>query len=126
MRGWKAHFKQYAPTGSRIICTPAPTGTDEDWIALDSSGSGAEWLQQNGYTEDGNPEFYTGNDNGSFRSFRLGDLNVITTPSKEFFDLFVSATSLAKRLNLTEKADRIALFQIALYGVRAVDLEVSQ
>ena len=80
-------------------------------------------MQQDGFTQDGSPEFYTGNDNGGFRSFRKGDMNIITTESMEFFDRFMTATALAKRFNLLEKADRIALFQAVLYGVDADALE---
>ncbi|WP_181950862.1 hypothetical protein [Aurantiacibacter spongiae] len=74
-------------------------------------------MSEQGFTQDGSPEFYTGNDNGGFRSWRRGDLNIVTTTSSEFYDRFETATELAKRFNLLDKADRIALFQAVLYGV---------
>lgn len=112
----------YYQVGSRVTCDPAPTDTDEDWLVLTCGLDSAE-MQAAGFTQDGSPQFYTGNDNGGFRSWRRGDLNIITTESPEFFWKFVTATDLAKRFNLLAKADRIALFQAVLYGVRSENLE---
>lgn len=115
------------PIGSRVTCDPAPAGTDEDWLLLIGTGrdhDAAAALRAAGFEQDGNPQFYTGSDAGSFRSWRLGDLNVVTTPDTDFFDRFMTATHLAKRFNLIDKADRIALFQAVLYGVRAERLEM--
>lgn len=47
-----------------------------------------------------------------------GDVNLIVTQDNKFYDRFMAATSVAKRLNLLDKADRIALFQAVLYGNR--------
>lgn len=110
------------PTGSRVICDPAPIDTDEDWVALVGADPCAR-MAEAGFKQDGSPEFYTGNDNGGFRSWRKGDLNIITTESKEFFYLFETATLLAKRFNLRQKSDRIALFQAVLYSVRWENLQ---
>lgn len=112
------------PVGSRVTCSPAPVDTDEDYLCLvpDEDGASAH-LEAMGFTQDGMPEFYTGNDAGGFRSFRRGDVNVVTTNSQGFFNQFMTATELAKRFNLLEKADRIALFQAVLYGVDAYNLE---
>lgn len=111
-----------SPIGSRVSCNPPPVDTDEDWLVLTRSDA-ADQLRAAGFTQDGNPDFYTGNDKGSFRSWRRGDVNVVTTPHLEFYDRFITATMLAKRFNLLEKADRIALFQAVLYGVRWHNLE---
>jgi hypothetical protein len=43
--------------------------------------------------------------------------NLIVTDDLEWHRRFVAATSIAKRLNLMAKADRIALFQAVLYGM---------
>lgn len=110
------------PVGSRVTCSPPPSDTDEDWLAL-VSGDPKDALIQAGFTQDGSPECYTGNDAGGFRSWRRGDINIVTTESVEFFDLFMTATYLAKRFNLLIKNDRIALFQAVLYGVRTPNLE---
>lgn len=111
-----------APVGSRITCNPSPVDTDEDWLVLVHDNP-EEAMQAAGFDQDGSPEFYTGNDNGGFRSWRLGDVNVITTQEVEFYDRFMTATMLAKRFNLMHKGDRIALFQAVLYAVRAPNLE---
>ena len=113
-----------APTGSRYICEPPPKDTDEDWILLTWEDPTSEMVE-GGFSQDGSPGFYTGNDNGGFRSWRNGDLNLVTTQDEDFYKRFVSATEIAKRLNLTEKADRIALFQCCLYGVADHHLEKS-
>lgn len=111
-----------AAVGSRITCNPPPQNTDEDWLALCFEDPKPA-LEAAGFVQDGNPEFYTGNDDGGFRSWRLGDVNVITTESPEFYEKFLAATHLAKRFNLLQKNDRIALFQAVLYGVNWYNLE---
>lgn len=104
------------PVGSRITCTPAPTTTDEDWLMLtDSNPAGV--LKSLGFVQDRGPGFYTGNDDGQFRSWRRGEMNIITTPDSQFYERFLTATHLATRFNLLDKQDRIALFQAVLYGV---------
>ena len=110
------------PVGSRVTCDPPPTNTDEDWLCL-MAGDPTERMGAAGFKQDGSPEFYTGNDNGGFRSWRKGDLNIVTTESQEFFDRFETATHLAKRFNLLIKSDRIALFQAVLYGVHWHNVE---
>lgn len=112
------HIYTIAETGSRVICSPPPTDTDEDYIVLTGKQLvTASNLKADGWTQDGQPEFYTNNDNGGFRSYRKGNINVITTQDTKFYNLFLAATYFAARLNLTIKADRIALFQLVLYGV---------
>lgn len=110
------------PVGSRVTCDPAPTDTDEDWLVLVREVP-IERLQEAGFGQEGSPEFYTGNDAGGFRSWRKGEINLITTQSEEFYRLFLTATYLAKRFNLLRKQDRIALFQAILYGVEVHNLE---
>jgi hypothetical protein len=119
---WRSLCHDWFPTGSRYICNPPPMDTDEDFCALVPASADMKAL---GFRQDGSPDFYTGNDNGGFRSWRRGSLNVITTEDVDFFKMFKAATALAKHLNLTEKRDRIALFQAVLYGVKAEDLEIS-
>lgn len=115
----------FRPVGSRVTCDPAPKDTDEDWLVLIPGQSFLDRLTAEGFSQDGMPEFYTGNDAGGFRSYRKGDVNIITTESDAFFDLFLAATELARRFNLLSKADRIALFQAVLYGVKADNLEAA-
>jgi hypothetical protein len=121
-RDWMKSVFRWSRTGSRIICTPPHLDTDEDFIALEKKDTG-EMLRGFGFKQDGNPQFYTGNDNGSFRSFRRGVENVITTPSMVFYEKFCAATAFAKRLNIQRKSDRIALFQLVLYDVSIDDME---
>ena len=114
----------FSPTGSRVICDPAPSDTDEDFIAFVACDEAAQSaLVDLGYVLEGSPEFYTGNDVGGFRSFRKGDVNLITTPDENFYQKFQMATELAARFNLLDKGDRIALFQAILYDVNISELE---
>jgi hypothetical protein len=111
--------------GSRVTCSPPPVDTDEDWLMLIDSNPAAG-LKAMGFTQDGSPQFYTGSDAGSFRSWRRGDLNIVTTPDRIFYGRFLTATHLAQRFNLLDKQDRIALFQAILYGVDVRNLEQSR
>ena len=101
-------------TGSRIICNPAPSNTDEDWIVLVKRDLDRglkdilrwqDWYADSGYL----PE---PNDPEAFLSFRKGNLNLIFTNKPEYYLKFCAATLLAKELNLTEKEDRLNLFRI--------------
>ena len=119
---WANRNWHMLPVGSRVTCNPKPFDTDEDWLILDDCDV-LEKLQSFGFISEGDPQFYTGNDNGSFRSLRLANYNAIVTPDMKFFNLFMTATELAKRFNLLEKNDRIALFQAVLYGVTVSNLK---
>lgn len=120
-----ANFHRLMPVGSRATCNPAPVDTDEDWL-LFTYADMADSLRTAGFSQDGSPQFYTGNDAGGFRSWRLGNLNVVTTQDEDFFWRFATATDLARRFNLLAKADRIALFQVVLYGVRTENLAMPE
>lgn len=110
-----------APTGSRVICNPPVTDTDEDWVLLVE-----KWRMQKFEkaleTYDDEAVFESEDYGGlkHFESIRLnlptGELNLIVTHDREFFDKFVAATSVAKRLNLLKRDDRVALFSAVLYG----------
>ena len=115
--------KKIYPTGSRVICDPAPTDTDEDFIVLVDGEDFFDLIQElcaNKYelggsdvtpSEDFAPNVWEG-----FQSYKKGEINLIVTCSEEFFGKFVGATIVAKSLNLLDKSDRIALFQKILYG----------
>jgi hypothetical protein len=109
-------------TGSRVICNPAPTDTDQDYVVLVKPGlfwEVIESLADNGYDVGGSQVFditeETPRDDESFLSWKRGDVNYIVTESKTLFDDFVHATNIAKKLNLLDKQQRIDLFQIILY-----------
>ena len=116
------HRLVFTPVGSRVTCDPAPTDTDEDYLVCGNDSIG-EYLKSIGFKAEGHPKFYTGNNNGNFQSYRRDEINIIVTPDADFYDLFKSATELAKRFNLLEKSDRIALFQAVLYGVQSHNLQ---
>ncbi len=129
-----------AEVGSRVTCNPAPTDTDQDILVLVPSHTFTEL--QGLRDEQFNAELYrlislvdgakadamtarsrasdVGNtktaETSPFVSFRDGELNYIVTKSAEFYRRFWAATTVAKRLNLLDKADRVALFQAVLYG----------
>jgi hypothetical protein len=112
-------FAQTYPTGSRFICEPAPTTTDEDYLvvlqkadyieplrtALDAAGF--EWDVGEGYEE--------GTEDQKFWSYRRDDLNLLITADHEFARRHKLATQVCKALNLLEKKDRITVFQALLY-----------
>lgn len=106
--------------GSRVTCNPPPMDTDNDQLLLVKDYVCVEAdLVANGWKLGGSAipadQNYTKPDE-FFASFTNGDVNLIVTPSSEFARRFVAATSVAQRLNLTNKDDRIALFQAVLYG----------
>lgn len=112
----QARVITWAPTGSRVICRPPPLDTDEDWVLLvsDVAAFGMEALLE-GWS--GSPvALDAAKYPHGFASYRKGELNLIVTAGEDFFQRFIAATSVAQRLNLHSKEDRVALFQAVLYG----------
>lgn len=110
------------PVGSRVTCNPPPTDTDADYLVEIPAGEEAkqavsatllgfaiEW-------EAGESGQYEQLVNTDFASWRAGHLNFIVTNNPDFAAKFRQASNLAKRLNLLQKEDRIAVFQAVLYG----------
>jgi hypothetical protein len=119
---WAMLARRWSRVGSRVTCSPPVMNTDEDFIVLTKERIDAP-LMACGFRLDLGVEFYTGNDNGGFRSFRRGDVNLIVTQEVKFYDKFELATHLAMRFNLLRKEDRIALFQAILYNVEVDNLQ---
>ncbi len=109
------------PTGSRVICNPAPTDTDEDFVVLLKPSWKEEdvvdHLEYEGFDSDGDETYDILCDLGSggWASYSRESVNYIITFSEEFYDRFVFATRVAKALNLLKKEDRKKLFQFILY-----------
>lgn len=96
------------PTGSRYICNPAPTDTDNDTLLLvNGYYDWAQLLIDDGW-EDCGKEYEI--PRGEFRAFRKGEENYICTEEPEFFETYIKATEGARALNLLKKEDRIKLF----------------
>ena len=112
------------PTGSKYICDPPVTNTDEDWVCWTNytDKNIRKVLKRTGWKCDmgEDEEFdYKVPDELSrypFLSFRKGDINLIVFFDPEGLGWFVEATEIAKRLNVTDKEDRIALFNAVQGG----------
>ncbi len=104
----------YYRTGSRYICTPPVTDTDDDYVVLvQDTRSFIHDARNAGYEASAKDSCA---DHSEFMSFRKDDINLIVTDDLAFFGRFNAATEVAKRLNLRNKNDRIMLFQAVLYG----------
>jgi hypothetical protein len=119
----KSLFISVTPVGSRVTCNPPPSDTDQDYLVLVSPekwGDLEEMLSD--WDHDGSDVSSDVQDAAlSFQYYSLGDMNIIATKCTEFHRRFLAASSVAKRLNLLNKADRVALFQAVLYGNLAPD-----
>jgi hypothetical protein len=111
----------WMPTGSRYICNPPPTDTDEDYIALMPQGM-EQALEFVGFVMGTDPTLYEGMPD--FLAYRLGEFNVVVTHKADFYRKFCDATEQAKAQNLQDKASRIALFQKVLYGNDFCDIPI--
>ena len=112
IKGAISKIVEIQPVGSRITCVPAPKNTDEDYLVLTRTRVS---IVSKGWKLDNCGHYYALNE-GLFDSWRYGQLNVILTDSREFYDKFLLSTKLAKKFNLLEKQDRISLFQAVLYN----------
>lgn len=110
------HFR----TGSREICDPPVMDTDVDFVVFvpwtGGYGPQDDVFLTAGFrnTSNEHADDY-GRQNSPFETYRCGEVNLIVTWEKFAFDNWRGATSIAKRLNLLDKGDRIALFQGVLY-----------
>lgn len=118
----KALCLDLRPVGSRVTCDPPPTDTDADYLVLVDCLEYKAFeatLFTNGFVLDGSMILATGCETGdpdTFQSFSRDKDNLIVTSNADFWEAFLAATSVAKRLNLLNKEDRIALFQAVLYS----------
>ncbi len=109
--------------GSRVTCNPPPVDTDQDVLVFVDSENADYFVSRmknagfnvelgEGYAEDA----LNSGEEDRFQSYRLGDVNLIVTVDERFYTRFSAATAMAKRANLMQKEERIALFQAVLYG----------
>ena len=98
-------------TGSRAICVPSPTDTDDDYLVL-----AKPWLEDilkgQGWCKESADRYGT----SVFHSWRKDDINLIVTQDCEFFRKFELATKVAAAMNVSSKKDRVTLFKAILYG----------
>ena len=107
------------PVGSRVTCSPPVLDTDADFLVLVPAPRLAlaqYTLRDEGFTA-GTDNEYSDPEGEAPRFFasRKGVVNIILTADLDFYNAFMAATAVAKRLNLPNKADRVALFQAVLY-----------
>jgi len=104
--------------GSRVTCDPPPTDTDQDVLCfVENKEAFAALAERDGYEVAGSvPADGLKSGNSKFISLKKGECNLIVTDDVSFKNLFMVATRLAKRLNLLNRDDRVALFQAVLYG----------
>lgn len=107
-------------TGSQFICIPAPSGSDWDYLVeapkIESEISSlVSFLTNEGFQWEGG-EHYQMTITADFMSFRFKEINLLVSANAEWCKKHRLATKLAKKLNLQEKPDRIAVFQAILYG----------
>lgn len=102
--------------GSRITCDPPPVGTDQDVLVLTKVSKFHKlisFLEGEGYDSQGSA--MSSSEFVSLKSEQT-DINFIITKSYEYFHRFMAATSIAKRFNLLNKDDRVALFEAVIRG----------
>jgi hypothetical protein len=103
-------ISQVSRVGSRETCRPPPTDTDEDWLILVDGAKSREverWLVRNGWEVGGSHD--ETDSSGFFVSLTKRHLNFILTTHCDFHHRFLIGTSICRRLNLQDKADRVAV-----------------
>lgn len=106
-------------TGSSVICDPPVLDTDIDYVICSrekDSTKLVEFVQSVGFRGSlaDRAKYSLGKE--GFYCLRRGSINLLVTGDYYFYEKFVIATKLAKKLNLLKKEQRIALFQFVLYG----------
>lgn len=124
----RRHVMTAHKVGSRVTCNPAPVDTDQDVLLLIDKEAYTELsclLLGEDFEHDGSDVKDPLESSDTFQSFSLGELNLIITGDIYFFERFLAASSIARRLNLLDKADRIALFQAVLYANADIEHDIS-
>ena len=105
------------PVGSRRTCNPPPTDTDDDYLVLCNDAKQAvRSLKELGFEPPENIQEYITLNECNFTSLRFGELNFIVTDDLKWFDKFLTASYFAKKYNVTDKKDRIELFDGIMRG----------
>lgn len=117
----KEHCLMRERVGSTVTCNPIPEDADLDWLVLvkrDSIEPFVNSLLDEGFSTDKASmiDLAEGFMTHGFISLKLDVVNIIATSCDGFYQRFLAATHVAKRLNLLNKQDRIALFQAVLYA----------
>ena len=95
------------PTGSSYICNPPVLDTDIDQMFLvDDLEKVGQVLEKLGWKRCGKEEYNV----DKWVAYRKDNLNALLTDNLDHFNKFLQATEEAKKLNLLDKKDRIALF----------------
>jgi hypothetical protein len=103
-------YESVFQTGSTIICSPPVTNTDEDWMFYTKDFLKFEmFLMEKGFTFGGTYKTYD-----KFHSYKKDKLNFLITGDIDYYDKFQEATTLATKLNLKEKKQRVTLFAYVL------------
>jgi hypothetical protein len=101
-------FSEVAPTGSNYICDPPVTDTDIDYAVLvDDIHKAESYLSGQGWAYGG-----SAGDDDRFASYKKDNINVILMTDPLYYNRFLAATEIAKKLNLLKKEDRIYLFGV--------------
>jgi hypothetical protein len=94
--------------GSKAICTPVPENADEDWLVYFVHESGKlaaiNTLLEKGWEKNEN----YGLDEQFVSLKQVGnEVNLIMTHDGKFYDRFITAMNICKKLNVTDKKTRI-------------------
>lgn len=116
-----AHLAAW-PTGSRYICNPPITTTDVDFVLfVEDIQAAYKQLRETSWKIGGedNKTYGEPEVNGWFsakKKINEALVNYIVVSDQDQFSKWVTATELAKKLNLLKKEDRIALFEVVVKG----------
>jgi hypothetical protein len=100
------------PTGSRVICNPPVLDTDEDWVLMvPERHSFEDTLINAGYYRTSKRYYRVASSITTYRS-DFNNINLIVTDDQNMFDRWREATEIATQENLTNKEDRIKLFEL--------------
>jgi len=99
-------------SGSFFVC--GEEGTDIDFFALNTKKN-VSLIEKLGYKTN-QMEINKYGEVSDFISYRRGRFNIVLLPNKKTMDKVRVASHICKRLKVTKKIDRIAVFQAILYN----------
>lgn len=106
------HCIEFRYVGSRDCCNPPVLDTDIDILYLVASREQFISICEDiGFKRGGSRT-----PKGQFSSLRCGIVNLIVTADHSYYEKFLIAHSIAKRLNILNKDDRVDVFRAVVDG----------
>lgn len=112
----RCKFKEVRPFGSRVVGCATDT-SDYDFLVLVQYRPSLEDMSGTGFTPDATDPLY----GPDFSSWKNGEVNLVFTNSKEYFDATMEACAFCTKYRVYDKDDRCKIHGVFRDAVKPVE-----